>query len=81
MTMLDVVGQAPVAVLSLKQGFGQQRPNIVIGGHAVDEGSLPPTSCQAGQLELGQVLADCGGAGTDKLGETVDRRLFLQQGP
>ena len=81
MTMLGVVGQAPVGVLSVKQSFGQQRPNMVIGGRVVDEGSLPPTSYRAGQPELGQVLADCGGAGTDELGETVDRRLSLQQGP
>ncbi len=81
MRVLVGVLQPAIEVIGVMEGLVEQRADVVIGGRVIHEGALTAWFDQAGQTELGQMLADGWGIGADQLGQAVDRRFALQEGP
>ena len=76
-----MVAAAAHDVVRLQQRFGREALDVVVAGGVEQPVAVAPDDDHVGGAELGEVLGDRCRAGSDVVGEVVDRVLAVEQGP
>ena len=75
------VGDLVRGVIGVEEGLVQESAHVRVGCCVVGERAFASDRDEAGESQLGEMLAHARGARADQLGQTVDRCLPLQQRP